>query len=257
MRIFSLFFLSLFLLPLISRAAAADASSVMAEIDSKIAQGKREFRSCGKFKKKFKKIVPGGLTIESPSHLNKKQALAYLEILEKYPDHAKGFDEATELYRKNVELLLAETAQVDHFKRVSAIQGECAVYSILVHATLLFRDVKVFSFNQKERAKVEKFARGYLRQAGVFENVGAANAKGKVLEAYLENLYEGADKEKLLARVQNYLKEIEARRDARLELSNRLRAEGKGRSLEYWRGEWEMARAAEKSYGELAKSVAF
>lgn len=230
-------------------------NAIVQQIDANISRGKGEFKACGKFKKKFKKIVPGGLNIESPSHLDKKQALDYLAVLEKYPEPARGFDKAMDLYRMNIDLLLKEPNQGALMGRLGSIEGECAMFSMVVHATLLMRDVKAFNFSKKEKAKVEKFAHAYLRPGGGFAGLPEAGVKGKVLEAYLENVYGGDDREALLEKARAFVKDVDARITARHERGKQIKAEGKSNTLEYFRPEWDGAGAAAASYAALVKEA--
>lgn len=240
----------------LSTAAAdtKDPRSVIAEIDAQISRGKSEYRSCGKFKKKFKKIVPGGLTIESPSHLNRKQALDYLAVLEKYPEPAQGYRRAAQLFQANLDVLLQEPDQVSLLKRNLSIEEECAMFSLVVHATLMMRDVKAFDFNKKEKAKVEKFAKRYLR-AIPFDGLVTAGVKAKVLEAYLEHVYDGADKDALLTRAKALSKEIDDKRAASFEHHKALKGDPKSDTLEFYRVEWQSVAGVSDSYAQLAKDA--
>lgn len=244
----------LFAIPFSSFAETKDPKAVIAEIDAQIARGKSEYRACGKFKKKFKKIVPGGLTIESPSHLNKKQALDYLAVLEKYPAPAQGFRRAALLFQENIDVLLQEPDQVALLKRNVSIEEECAMFSLVVHATLLMRDVKAFGFGKKEKAKVEKFARQYLR-ASPFDGLVTAGVKAKVLEAYLENVYDGGDKDALLARARALATEIDAKRAASFEHHKSLKGDPKSDTLEFYRVEWQSVAGVSAAYAQLARDA--
>lgn len=245
-----------FFQPISSAAEPKDPKAVLAEIDAELARGKHEARACDKFKKKFKKIISGGLSIESPSHLSKKQALDYLEALEKYPSHPVSFRRAHEMFEANAELVLGQAPQpLTYSQLMASYQQECMMFSVQVHMTLLFRDVAAFEFSKGERAKVERLAKRYFSTQGEFLATATAAAKGKALETYLDKVYQGVDREALLQRVKEINQNVKARQDGIRMRLERADAKTAADAVETTRMEIKAAGEFGAAFSEVLKSA--
>lgn len=230
-----------------------EAKKVLDQISANISRGRGEFKSCGRFKKKFKKIISGGLNIDSASHHSKQQALDYLAALEKYPEPSKGFAKALDLFHENIDLLLKVQSQEELFGKLNLIEDECVMFSMLVHASLLFKDVKAFDFSKKEKAKVEKLAKKYLSIGLPIRTLVEVGVKGAALKIYLESLYSGENRDALLARAGELMKSFELHRSGDLERAKQVKAEGKNGTLEFHRFQWAKARELSATYEALVK----
>lgn len=229
-----------------------DPKDALAQIDAEISRGKGEARACEKFKKKFKKIISGGLNIDSPSHLNKKQALDYLEALEKYPSHPTAWRRAHELFEENAESLLGSQAP-EVTQRTSSFHPECMMYSVQVHMNLLFRDVAAFEFTKKERAKVERVAKAYFASQRPFLSTANARIKASAFETYLDKVFEGPDREALLQKARELNNSIKARQE---ESQAKLKqGPGPESFVEGGKVELQAAKEASGAFSELLKSA--
>ena len=82
-----------------------------------------------------------------------------------------------------------------------------------------------------------------------------AGVKAKVLEAYLESVYGGPDRDSLLTRARALIKEIEDKRAASFEHHKQMKGDPKSDTLEFHRVEWQSVPAVSAAYAQLARDA--
>jgi hypothetical protein len=201
---------------LLAPQARAD---VLGEFDALLARQKGEAgSSCNKFRKKWHGVVKGGLTRDSASHVSKAQALEALKLLEKYPFPGAAQEKAWTFAVEHETELAALPDQKALLARMGKFEQPCEVFSRHAHRDLLLKDVDALNFSKKEKGKVDREARAYLKHGGI-GTVSGLGMKLEFLADYLGTVYAGANTDALKAKATALRAEYEK------ELWSRVRAE--------------------------------
>lgn len=191
----------------------AQGMEVVAEIDQLLAKGKEELEPCQHFRNKLEKFEKAGLDSHSPSHASKEEALDVLELLETYPGTPPSHYRAAITFDKNHEMLASRLDQISLRAREAQIEGECDMFAMLRHGSLLLKDTKAFKFESHESSRVRGLLAAYLKSENPSYNMLAIAVRGALLQRLLESGQLPAKAQgDLIARTRGFLHLFEEKR---------------------------------------------
>ena len=233
----------------------AQGTEVVAEIDQLLAQGKEELEPCQHFRNKLEKFEKAGLDSDSPSHASKEEALEVLDLLETYPGTPPSHYRAALTFGKHHTMLANRVDQISLRLKESEIEGECGMFAMLKHGSLLLKDAKVFKFDRQENARLRGLIAAYLKSENPSYNMLAIAVRGALLERYLESgLQPLRGRGELISRARGFLRFFEEKRRMLAE-EGRREPEWKNYLLSSLGPELHAVQELDEEYGALLKEA--